>query len=123
MTKPSVLVIESEPWLGEQYERTLTKNGFNVILTSNAYSAIEIIDDVQPAAIVMGLLLSGASGLSLLHELQSYVDTADIPIIVCSGSPTAVSIEELRPYGIVGILDTGSMRPGDLPAAIRSALA
>lgn len=123
MTAPSVLVIESEPWLGEQYERTLVKNGFNVMLTSNAYSAIEIIDDVQPAAIVMGLLLSGASGLSLLHELQSYIDTADIPIIVCSSSPTAVSLDELRPYGIVQVLDMGAMRPEDLPAAIRSALA
>lgn len=118
-----VLVVESEPWLGEQFERSLQKHGFIVTVTSNAYSAMDIIDDTQPDVIVMGLLLSGAGGLSLLHELQSYTDTADVPVIVCSGATHTVQLEDLQAYGVRRVLDTGTMRPDDLPAAIKSVLA
>lgn len=118
-----VLIVESEPWLGEHFERSLQKHGFHVVLTSNAYSAMDIIDETRPDVIVMGLLLSGAGGLSLLHELQSYVDTANVPIIVCSGATHTVQLEELRPYGVQQVLDTGTMRPDDLSAAIKSVFA
>ncbi len=118
-----VLVIESEPWLGEHFERSLQKHGFSVVVTSNAYSAMDIIDETQPDVIVMGLLLSGAGGLSLLHELQSYTDTADVPVIVCSGATHTVRLEDLRAYGVQRVLDTGTMRPDDLPATIKSVFA
>lgn len=123
MSGVKVLVVESEPWMGEQFERSLRKNGFDVTVTSNAYSAMDIIDDIHPAVVVMGLLLAGVSGLSLLHELQSYTDTAKIPVIVCSGSAADTPIEELRPYGVARVIDIGAMRPDDLPATIRSVLA
>lgn len=122
MTSVKILVVESEPWMGEQFGRTLTKNGFEVTVTSNAYSAMDSVDEVKPDVIVMGLLLSGAGGLSLLHELQSYTDTAEVPIIVCCLSDE-VSLDELRPYGVKRVLDSGTMKPNDLAGAVRSVLA
>ncbi len=118
----TVVIIESEPWLGDQYQRGLERNGFEVARASNAYTAIDMIDDKPPAAIVMSLLLSGAVGLGLLHELQSYVDTANIPVIVCSSLPN-LELEELQPYGVKQLIDSTSMQPDDLAAAIRSVLA
>jgi DNA-binding NarL/FixJ family response regulator len=116
-----VLVIESEPWLGEHFEDLLKRHEFEVVTTSNAYSAVDMIDEEHPDVIVMGLMLSGASGLGLLHELQSYVDTAKLPVIVC-GSAVGLSLEELQPYGVRRLLDTSTMRPDDLAAAVRSVL-
>lgn len=122
MSALKVLIVESEPWLGEQFQRVLQKHGFETELTSNAYSAIDIVDTMQPDIIVMGLLLSGAGGLGLLHELQSYTDTAKVPVIVCSDETATISLDDLRPYGVLRVLDTGSMQPDDLPAAVRSVL-
>lgn len=122
MSAIKVLVVESEPWLGEQFQRTLQKHGFETGLTSNAYSAIDMVDTMHPDIIVMGLLLSGAGGLGLLHELQSYTDTAKVPVIVCSDETARISLEELRPYGVQRVLDTGTMQPNDLAAAVRSVL-
>ncbi len=121
MKSAKVLVIESDPWLGERFEYALKKAGFGVRSTSNAYSAMDMVDEFRPDAIVMGLLLSGAGGLSLLHELQSYTDTAGVPVIVCSA--TNVMLDELRPYGVERVLDSGAMKPDDLVAAVRSVLA
>ena len=117
-----VLVIESEPWLGERFEQTLTRAGFGASVTSNAYSAIDMIDDTKPDVIVMRLLLSGVGGLGLLHELQSYADTAAIPVVVCSDAVSELSLEELRPYGVRRILNTAVMRPDDLAVAVRGVL-
>lgn len=118
----SVLVIESEPWLGDHYQRNLEKNGFEVSRATNAYTAIDVIDDNPPVVIIMSLLLSGAVGIGLLHELQSYVDTAKIPVIICT-SPVTVDLDDLRPYGVERLIDSSTMRPNDITAAVRSVLA
>lgn len=118
-----VLIIESDPWLSEHFEQLLTKNNFIVKTALNAYTAMDEISENQPDVVVMGLLLSGADGLVLLHELQSYVDTAKIPIIVCSDRAGELSLDDLVPYGVVRLIDTGTMKPDELPAAVRSVLA
>ncbi len=115
----NVLIVESEPWLGDHYERILAGEGFAVVRASNAYSAMDLIDEKLPAAIIMSLSLSGASSLALLHEMQTYVDTAKVPVIVCS-SLKQLSLDELRPYGVRQLLDSTTMHPQDLVAAIRS---
>ena len=122
MSGTRILVIESEPWLGEHFEKTLTRDGFKVAVTSNAYSAMDNIDEFHPDVIIMGLLLSGAGGLSLLHELQSYADTAKVPVIVCGTTVSDLSLDELRPYGVRKLLDASTMRPEDMTAAVRSVL-
>lgn len=121
--KVKVLIIESEPWLGEHFEKTLERDGFAVSITSNAYSAMDSVDEFHPDVIVMGLLLSGAGGLSLLHELQSYSDTANVPVIVCDNNVSDLSLDELKPYGVRKLLDASTMRPEDVTAAVRSVLA
>ncbi len=117
----SVLIIESEPWLGDQYQRGLESQGFTVVRASNAYTAIDLVDQQHPAVIILGLLLSGASGLTLLHELQSYIDTAGIPVIVCSSLPN-LRLDELQPYGVQRLIDSTTMQPDDLGVAVRSVL-
>lgn len=118
-----VLVIESEPWLSEHFERVLKKHEFTVASVPHAYAAMDEINEEQPDAIVMGLLLNGADGMALLHELQSYVDTASVPVIICSDRANELSLDELKPYGVERLIDTGVMKPDDLPAAVRSVLA
>lgn len=118
----TVLVLESEKWLGDQYQRGLEKHNFTVIRESDPYKAIDLIDSEIPSAIVMGLLLDGAGGIGLLHELQSYVDTAMIPVIV-STSLSNVSLKELEPYGVRRLIDSTTMQPDDIASAVRSVLA
>ena len=121
MKKP-ILIIEGEPWLGDQYQRVLEAAGFSIVRTSNAYSAIDLIDDTIPRVIVLSLLLSGTNGVGLLHELQSYVDTAKIPIVVC-GDLIGINSSDLEPYGVKRVIDTTSMEPTDLVTAVKAVLA
>jgi CheY-like chemotaxis protein len=122
MKNTSILVVEDDNWLSEQYARILGNAGYVVTTVSNALSAIEKIDDIQPDVVVLDLLLTGSTAFALLHELQSYGDTGAIPIILCTNLASELKLGDLKPYGIKRIIDKTTMIPDDLVIAVRSAL-
>ena len=121
-TALSVLIVEDDRWLAEQYSRVLSKVGYKVKVTSHALAAVQAIDDVHPDAIILDVLLTGSTAFTLLHELQSYGDTGAIPIILCTNLAGELSLEDLKPYGVRRIIDKTKMIPDDLTIALRSVL-
>jgi CheY-like chemotaxis protein len=113
-------LIEDDALLAQQFVGTLAKAGYDVHHSSHAPGAMAAIDAHVPDCIVLDLLLPATTGFTLLHELQSYEDTRGIPVVVCSS--VAVSLEELRPYGVVRVLDKTTMKPEDIATAVRAAL-
>jgi len=121
-TALSVLVVEDDRWLAEQYSRVLSKVGYKVKVTSHVLAAVQAIDDVHPDVIILDVLLTGSTAFTLLHELQSYGDTGVIPIILCTNLAGELSLEDLKPYGVRRIIDKTKMAPDDLTIALRSVL-
>jgi len=121
-TALSVLVVEDDRWLAEQYSRVFSKVGYEVKVTSHALAAVQAIDDFHPDAIILDVLLTGSTAFTLLHELQSYGDTGAIPIILCTNLAGELSLEDLKPYGVRRIIDKTKMIPDDLTIALRSVL-
>ena len=120
MSKTSVLIVEDDKWLGEQYFRVIKKAGYKTTLVLHALAAIHAIDDIHPDVIILDVLLTGTTAFALLHELQSYGDTGNIPIILCTSLANELSLHNLKTYGVRRILDKTTMVPDDLIAAIRS---
>ena len=119
MNALAVLIIEDDLWLAEQYSRMLLSAGYIVTIASHAQVAIQMIDDNQPDAIILDMLLTGSTALALLHELQSYGDTGVIPIIMCTNLANELSLDNLRSYGVRKIIDKTTMTPDDLIVALR----
>lgn len=82
--------------------------------------AIEIIDDWQPDALILDMLLAGETAIALLNELRSYADLASLPIVVCTNID--VKMDDLRPLGVKTILNKTSMRPNEARAIFREVL-
>ena len=118
MTK--VLLVEDDAWLAMLEVKILTEAGCEVSHAAHAYSAIEIIDENTPDVLIVDVLLTGSTGLALLHELQSYVDTKQIPVIVCTNLAESLSLEDVKAYGVRRIIDKTTMIPDDLVAAVRA---
>jgi CheY-like chemotaxis protein len=119
---PSILIVEDDRWQAEQHERVLSKMGYKTTVALHALAAIEAIDDIHPDVIILDVLLVGNTAFTLLHELQTYSDTGNIPVIMCTNLASDLSIEDLRPYGIKRILDKTTMVPNDLIIAVQSVL-
>lgn len=120
MTK--VLLVEDDRWLAELEQRVLEKAGFTVTHAEHGYQAIELIDSFKPEVIVLDVLLAGSTAFALLHELQSYTDTAQVPIILCTNLADQLSKEKFQEYGVKRIVDKSTMHPDDLVAAVRSVM-
>lgn len=122
MTNYSILIIEDDVWLAEQYVRVLSREGYKTIISSDAQTAINAIDDNHIGAIILDVLLTGSTAFTLLHELQSYEDTGVIPIVLCTNLANELSLNDLKPYGVRRILDKTTMIPDDLVTALRGVL-
>lgn len=120
MTK--VLLVEDDAWLAALEVEVLTNAGFNVTHASHGHSAIERIDQTAPDVLVVDMLLTGSTGLALLHELQSYIDTKAIPVILCTNLADSLRLDDLKAYGVCRIIDKTTMHPEDLVVAVRAAL-
>lgn len=122
MNKLLLYIIEDDPWQAEQYQRVLLGAGYDAVCFTSGVTAIQAIDETPPAAIVLDLLLAGTTGVTLLHELQSYDDTGKMPVILCTNLADQIRLTDLAPYGVRRILDKTTMQPHDLVTAVRSCL-
>jgi CheY-like chemotaxis protein len=112
-----LLLIEDDAWLADLYRDVLQAGGHQVTVAPDAQAAIGHFDGTQIDLIVLDLLLPGAGGVQLLHELRSYPDTAAIPVIIHSAlDPQAQQIDEKswRAYGVVAYVYKVASRPHDL---------
>lgn len=123
MAKTSVLIIDDEEWLAEQYVRHLEDAGFTAHHVHNALDGIEAIDATKPSVIILDIFMPGPNGIVLLHEMRTHSDLARIPIVICSNSASDISQQSLTKYGVKAVLDKATMHPEDVVAAARKVLA
>ena len=84
------------------------------VYAADVLASMAALDEALPAVIILDMFMPGGNGLVLLHELQSYSDTARIPIIICSNNASDMTLADLAPYGVVALLDKTTMRPSDM---------
>lgn len=122
MKKP-ILLIEDDQWLADSFLTVLRSRGHEVTQLSTAYEAMEWIDKNNPALIVADVLLGDHNTFTLFHELQSYPDTARIPVIVCTTlGKSRLSRADLGSYGIVEVLDKVTLTPDQLLLSLETHL-
>ena len=117
-----VLVIEDDVWLAEQFQRTFEVGGYSSRTVSSGHLAMDMIDDLKPRVLFLDMLLTGGTAITLLHEMQSYRDTAAIPVILCTNLAAQLTLKDISTYGVKRILDKTTMHPDDVVTAVRSVL-
>lgn len=119
MSKKLVLLVDDEAWLAERMADVLKKSGYDVTIAPNAVDAVQQIDARRPDILFLDMFMPGPNGIVLLHELQSYTDTATIPVVLCTNNASDMVLEQFAPYGVRRILDKTAMEPSDIVAAVR----
>ena len=109
-----ILIIEDN-WIlaAENFERILRKN-FEISHANSAEKAILEINRRLPDLILLDILLEGHSAFALLNELQSYADTARIPVVVCSDLADELEMESLKHFNVRDIFEKSQFQPREL---------
>ena len=108
-----ILIVEDNRILAENFARIL-RSDFEIFHADSAETAISRIDNSFPDVILLDILLSGHSAFALLNELQSYADTAKIPVIICSDLTENLDENSLEKYQVKSILDKAKISPKEL---------
>jgi CheY-like chemotaxis protein len=87
----SVLVVEDHDDSRELFVFALQQAGATVLAVSSVEQALTWLKTVRPQVIVSDLSLPGRDGFSLLQELRSSPDLADLPAIAVTGQPDMMS--------------------------------
>lgn len=114
-----VLVIEDDATAAELVQDLLGPEGYTVIRAADAPQGLALARSEQPGLVIVDLVLPGADGFSVVHELRSDPATAGVPILVVTGKNLSQAEREwLQPH-IDYLAQKGSFPPTDLAAAVR----
>jgi len=122
MPAKRVLVIEDDQWFLSLVKKTLEREKITVVTASNTIEGMVAINEMVPDVIILDFFMPGPNALVLLHELQSYGDTAKVPVILCTNNASDIPKDTLSAYGVVSTLDKTIMYPDDIAVAVRKAI-
>lgn len=118
-----ILLIEDDQWFSDTVVKVLKKEGWKTAVAPDGAEGIDMIDDFEPDAVLLDVMLPSSSAPSLLNELQSHTDLADMPIVLCTSVNTDdLDIESLRHYGVRQVLDKAKTSPQDIVKALKHAV-
>lgn len=116
-----ILIIEDDKIMAECIARAIDKVvAAEINYCSNAITAMQTLDDKLPDLICLDILLDGPDGFSLLNELNSYPDTAQIPIVIITS--LNLQNQNLQHYNVRKVLQKETMTPLDIGETVQQIL-
>lgn len=117
-----VFIIEDDKNMAECIARAIAKTTkAEISYFSNVVTALQSFEDNLPDLICLDILLDGPDGFSLLNELNSYADTAQIPILIITS--LNLQVQNLRHYNVQKVLQKETMTPQEIGETVQKILA
>jgi CheY-like chemotaxis protein len=95
-------------------QRTLEKEGWQVVTAANGRIALEMMSNNQPHLILLDLMMPEMDGFEFVTEIQQQPQWQEIPIIVVTAKDLEVREIELLNGHVERVLQKGSGQEGNL---------
>jgi two-component system alkaline phosphatase synthesis response regulator PhoP len=79
MSDQQILVVEDEENLAEALKFNLERQGYQVIVKSNGYDALNVLQQEAPHLIVLDVMLPGLDGFEVCRRVRT---TSNVPILM-----------------------------------------
>lgn len=117
----TILLVEDDTLTAQCYQTWLGASNHKVQHVTDVETAVDAVDTTPPDVILLDMLLPGATGVQLLHVLQSYPDLRNVPVILCSNA-LPKDTANLRAYGVRGVLNKATLTRVRLLSAVEAVL-
>lgn len=114
-----ILLIEDDRWLADSYMDVL--EDYDIDTAVDGHIAMDLIDVNDYDLIIADVMLERGLVFDLLHELQSYDDTSQIPVILCTSLAQRITLDDVKQYGVVAVLNKSTLTPKLLREAVEHA--
>lgn len=112
----AILVVDDNPELVGLFRRYLRDQPYRVIQATSGAMALKLGAQLQPAAIVLDVMMPARDGWEVLRQLRDQPETRDVPIVICSVLPEQTLA---RALGVREYLTKPVSRPALLAALAR----
>lgn len=80
----TILLIDDDPLAHELIERSLAKEGYKIVATTDPQQSIELARKIHPKAIILDVMMPKMDGWSVLALLKEDSELAHIPVIMAT---------------------------------------
>lgn len=118
MSKPCILIVDDEPDIITMIQRSLSAEGFDVLVAYDGLAALDIAENDQPDIIVLDIMMPMMSGYETCAQLKQNPHTKDIPVLCLSSANSPEVREKVQKAGAQALLNKPIL-PGELVAQLR----
>jgi PAS domain S-box-containing protein len=118
--KTILLVDDSEPAI-IQIKDFLEECGYQILVANDGASALDIISQTIPDAMILDLMMPDIDGFEVLRSLRNAEPTANVPVLVLTAKHiTKDDLKELKRNNIHQLIQKGDVKREELISAVAS---
>lgn len=95
--KKTIMVVDDEEEIRESLQKTLTREGFDVILAESGPDCIQKLESRKPDLILLDIFMYPWDGWKTLEEIKRNPETVDVPVSMLTVVPLTIEDFEDRP--------------------------
>lgn len=119
-SKPTILLIDDDAWFGDSLIASLAD--YSVIKTPDPDQVFDLTDQHHPDLILADVVLGARNVFALLQEMQSHLDTRDIPVVILSALAKQIDPGDVKRLGVLAVLDKAEITPETLARCVADAI-
>ncbi|MCX6782336.1 MAG: response regulator [Candidatus Magasanikbacteria bacterium] len=120
--QPNILLVESDAFLADIYEKNLLMEDFKVSKATNGERAIKMLESKGADLVLLAVVLPKMNGFEVLSAIRSNVKTATIPVLMLSKLGTVDDVRKSRELGATGYIIKTHFMPSEIVEKIKRVL-
>jgi len=92
----SILVVDDEDTVRNLLQRILEENGYNVVIASNGYEALERLSQHKIELVLLDIKMPGLDGFSVLGRIRK---TSNVPVIMLTAVKETTTVRDTLSLG------------------------
>jgi len=99
-----ILMVEDDQFLRELAIKKFRLAGYEIVTAADGAEALALVEQKQPALILLDIILPGIDGFEVLRALSANAQSKDIPVIILSNLGQESDIDRGKKLGAVEYL-------------------
>lgn len=117
----SILIVDDETDVTEIVALWLRREGFRVLVASEAAEGLAVASAEHPDAILLDVMMPGISGWEMLERLKASSDTSGIHVVMLTVVAEPSVLRRAADLGAAGYIRK-PFHPGEIVRTVRSVL-
>src|SRR3989338_670001 len=121
--KPTIFIVEDDPFVLRVYQRKLSLEGIDVALATNGREALDRIMLTMPDLVLLDLVMPQKDGFELLADMKKNAKLKNIPIVVLTNLRQESDKQPVRNLGVEAYIVKSETSINDVITQIKGVLA